>query len=558
MAILRKLLTSFLLVGIVQAATVKIPGATLNGAEEDDVESFSAIPFAQPPVGSLRLRPPQRLNESLGDFDATQSADACPQVIVSTESENFLFRLLAKAANLPFIQKASGQSEDCLTITVQRPKDTPSDAKLPVMFYIYGGGYQLGWSSMYDGTSHVQHGIDTGKPFIYVTANYRVNGFGFLPGKEVKENGAGNLGLLDQRLALEWVADHIASFGGDSSKVTIWGESAGAWSIFNQMSLYGGKLKYKGQNLFRGAIMASGGVLPSQPIDSPKAQEVYDRVVHHAGCDDADDTLECLRQVDYTTFLNAVSTAPSMLSYTALGLAYIPRPDGDSLPDSGEVLAKQGKYAQVPFITGNQEDEGTIFALFQSNLTTTEGLVDYFKQYYYAGASESELTELIETYGTGQAAITENSPYGTGTKNEIFPGYKRRAAIIGDLFFTLTRRFFLTTAHASRNTSSSWAYMSSYKSGTPILGTFHGADILEVTKGDDDSYATRCIRTHFVNFLYYLDPNGKGTAHYPFWPKWADGNKLMQFFADRSETTADDFREDSFEWYKKHLKALRL
>ncbi|KAM5345973.1 hypothetical protein ACJ41O_011834 [Fusarium nematophilum] len=558
MAIRILLLLTSLMTGLAQAALVKIPGATLNGLEEDDVESFSAIPFAKPPVGSLRLRPPERLTEPLGEFDATKPAGACPQMIMSLESEDFLFKLVGQIANLPFTQKASGQSEDCLTITVQRPKGTLPDAKLPVLFYIYGGGYQLGWSSMYDGTGLVQHGIDIDKPFIYVIANYRVNGFGFLPGKEVKQDGAGNLGLLDQRLALEWVADHIASFGGDASKVTVWGESAGAWSVFNQMSLYGGKLKYKGEHLFRGAIMASGGVLPSQPIDSPKAQEVYDRVVRHAGCGGAEDTLECLRHVDYTTYLNAVSSAPSMLSYTALGLSYIPRPDGHSLPDSAEVLAAQGSYVPVPVITGNQEDEGTLFALFQKNLTTTGGLVDYLQRHYYAGASESELTELIGTYGQGLEAVTENSPYGTGTKNEIFPGYKRRASIIGDLFFTLTRRLFQTAAQGRENVLPSWGYMASYNTGTPILGTFHGADILQVFFGIKDNYAARSIRTHFVNFLWHLDPNGNGTRRYPFWPKWEDGRKLMRFYSDRSETITDDFRGDSFDWIKEHTEAVRL
>ncbi|KAK7398691.1 hypothetical protein QQX98_011933 [Neonectria punicea] len=324
------------------------------------------------------------------------------------------------------------------------------------------------------------------------------------------------------------------------------------------MSLYGGERKYKDKNLFRGAIMASGGVLPSQPIGSPKAQQVYDRVVHRSGCDGAEDTLECLRQVDYTTYLNAVSTAPSMLSYIALGLTYIPRPDGRSLPDSGEVLAKQGKYVPVPVITGNQEDEGTMFALFQSNLTTTDGLVDYLKQYYYAGASKSELIDLIETYGTGLEATTQNSPYGTGAKNEIFRGYKRRAAIVGDLFFTLTRRLFLTAAHVGKNAPASWAYMSSYATGTPILGTFHGADILQVFYAIKDNYAARSIRTHFVNFLCDLDPNGNRTGQYPFWPKWEDEQKLIRFYSDRSETIDDDFRVDSFEWVKQNSEAIRL
>lgn len=413
---------------------------------------------------------------------------------------------------------------------------------------------------MYDGTDLINYGVEIGKPFIFVVANYRVNGFGFLPGKEVLQDGASNLGLLDQRMALEWVADNIEYFGGDPTRVSIWGESAGAWSVFNQMGLYGGDLKYKDKHLFRGAIMASGGILPAQSIDSPKAQAVYDRVVNRAGCDGTADTLECLRSVNYTTFLNAISAAPGMLSYTALGLDYIPRPDGYILPDSPEVLAAEGRYVPVPVIAGNLEDEGTLFSLFQSNLTNTKELSEYFKKHYYSNATIEELTGLIKTYGEGLLAITNNSPYRTGLLNEIFPGFKRRAAVIGDVFFSLTRRLFLTSAHNSNPNQASWAYLGSWNYGTPILGTFHGGDILQVFFGIKDNYAARSIRQYFINFVYHQDPNGDSgeTSVYPFWPDWRGGGEMMEFSHDKSWITLDDFRPESFEYISKHAKALHL
>ncbi|CRK15376.1 hypothetical protein BN1723_017425, partial [Verticillium longisporum] len=125
--------------------------------------------------------------------------------------------------------KVLTQSPDILAAT-GKPEGTKADAKLPVLYWIFGGGFQLGWSSMYDGTGLINHGVDLKKPFIFVAVNYRVAGFGFMPGKEILADGSSNLGLLDQRMGLEWVADNIASFGGDPSKVTIWGESAGAIS----------------------------------------------------------------------------------------------------------------------------------------------------------------------------------------------------------------------------------------------------------------------------------------------------------------------------------------
>lgn len=93
-----------------------------------------------------------------------------------------------------------------------------------------------------------------------------------MPGSEIRKDGASNLGLLDQRQGLEWVQDNIAAFGGDPSKVTIWGESAGAISVLDQMVLYDGNNKYNGKSLFRGAIMNSGSIVPADPVDCPKGQ----------------------------------------------------------------------------------------------------------------------------------------------------------------------------------------------------------------------------------------------------------------------------------------------
>lgn len=133
---------------------------------------------------------------------------------------------------------------------------------------------------MYDGTSLVLESVTQKKPIIFVAVNYRVGGFGFLPGKEILKDGSANLGLLDQRLGLQWVADNIASFGGDPEKVTIWGESAGSISVLDQMALYDGDNTYKGKPLFRGGIMNSGSVIPAEPVDCPKGQEVYDLVCY--------------------------------------------------------------------------------------------------------------------------------------------------------------------------------------------------------------------------------------------------------------------------------------
>ena len=411
---------------------------------------------------------------------------------------------------------------------------------------------------MYDGTSLINHAKSINQPFVFVAVQYRVAGYGFMPGKEIMAEGSGNAGLLDQRMGLEWVADNIAAFGGDPDKVTIWGESAGAISVLSQMILYEGDNTYKGKPLFRGAIMNSGSVIPTNPLDSPKAQAVFDKVAQTGGCANAADKLACLRALSSTDFLNAVTSVPGILSYNALALSYLPRPDGKAITQSPDALVLAGKYAPVPMIIGDQEDEGTLFGLFQPNLTTTRGFADYLQSYYFPGATADQLVQLVETYGTGLSAVANGSPFGTGLLNEIFPGFKRRAAVLGDLVFTLSRRVFLAGTSLIHRDVPSWSYLASYDRGTPVMGTFHASDILQVFYGVKDNYAANSIRTYYANFVHNLDPNVGVSGKYPTWPRWSEGNNLAHFFADKSALLKDNFRQVSFEWITNHIEALRF
>ena len=216
--------------------TVKIdfPQATIIGIP-GVVEQFAGIPFAQPPVGQLRLKPPQPITDPIGNVDATHNGAACPQLIFSSKINGLIpTSALGMLLDTPLFQKPLDEGEDCLFLNIHRPAGTTPDSQLPVLFWIFGGGFVLGWNYMYDGVPWVEQSIELEEPIILVTVNYRVGGFGFLAGKEIAADGSANLGLLDQRLGLQWVADNIAAFGGDPSKVTIWGESAG----MNPLLLY--------------------------------------------------------------------------------------------------------------------------------------------------------------------------------------------------------------------------------------------------------------------------------------------------------------------------------
>lgn len=411
---------------------------------------------------------------------------------------------------------------------------------------------------MFDGIDFINYGVEIEKPFVFVAVNYRVGGFGFMPGKEIEEEGSGNAGLLDQRMGLEWVADNVAAFGGDPSKVTIWGESAGSISVALQLTLFDGNYTYNGKPLFRGAIMNSGSFIPTKPLSSDKGQAVYDRVVEASQCSGAENSLECLRELSYGDFLNAANSVPNMMSYTSLALSYLPRPDGYTLTDSPDALMRENKYVSVPMIIGDVEDEGTLFAIFQPNLTSTKRLADYFHEYYFEDVAVEQLTELIETYGSGIEAVEQGSPFRTGLSNEIFPGFKQRAAIIGDLIFNIPRRMFLTASNNHHGSMPSWSYISSSGQGTPILGTFHGSDALLVFSGPKDEYATKSMRSYFINFLYSLDPNEEKETWLPDWPRWSQGHQLAQVFAERSGLLADNFRNDSYNWVAENVNSLRF
>lgn len=530
------------------------PEATVIGSSSNNIDSFNGIPFAQPPTGSLRLKPPKAIASSLGTVKATGIAKSCPQFYFSTDTSGFPVSVLGELANIPLFQKVTNAGEDCLTVSVRRPAGTAADAKLPVLVWIFGGGFELGSTQMYDGSTLVSASVGLDMPIIFVALNYRVGGFGFMPGSEILKDGSANLGLLDQRLALEWVADNIAEFGGDPSKVTIWGESAGSISVFDQMALYDGDNTYNGSPLFRAGIMNSGSIVPADPVDGSKGQAVYDTVVDNAGCSSASDTLECLRGLEYTKFLNAANSVPGILSYNSVALSYLPRPDGKTLTDSPENLVTSGKYASVPFIIGDQEDEGTIFALFQANITTTSQIVDYLKKLFFQNASEDQLKELVATYPD---TTTHGSPFRTGVFNNWYPQYKRLAAILGDLTFTITRRAFLKLAKEAKPDVAAWSYLSSYDYGTPILGTFHGSDILQVFNGILPNYASKSFHSYYMSFVYDLDPNSRA-KDFMEWPDWGTNQTLMQVFNNRGALLPDDFRQDTYNFILENVGSLHI
>lgn len=177
-------------------------GSKVIGYEAEGLSTFQGIPYAQPPVGPLRLRPPQPITTPLGTIDATQDAKACPQLLVNLNSSSLLESVAGQLINTPFGQKVLNADEDCLTLNIIAPPDAKPGDNLPVAFWMFGGAFALGWSSLFNGSSYVADSIAQNKPIIWVAVNYRVGGFGLMPGKELLAEGSTNLALRDQRLGM--------------------------------------------------------------------------------------------------------------------------------------------------------------------------------------------------------------------------------------------------------------------------------------------------------------------------------------------------------------------
>ncbi|KAJ7505885.1 Alpha/Beta hydrolase protein [Mycena galericulata] len=504
--------------------TVTLDAGTFTGTVgSPNTQSFLGIPFAQPPVGDLRFQLPATIPAYSGSYTATAFGLACPQQAIDLPILTGLPQEVVDDIVNSIYGLVFPDSEDCLTINVIKPATATSTSKLPVVAWIFGGGFELGSPSMYDGTTIVERSIAIGEPVIYVSMNYRVSAFGFLASAEVKAAGVGNLGLQDQREALRWIQKYISAFGGDPTKVTIWGESAGAISVSLQMLANGGNT----EGLFRAAFMESGSPIPVGSIDN--GQKYYDAIVDQTGCSGAADTLACLRTVPYATLKAAQNASPGIFSYQSLVLAWLPRADGVFLSDNPQRLVQQGLVAQVPFVTGDCDDEGTLFSLSTTNITTDAEFNQWIQTFWLPEATTAQAANFDTLYPSD---ITQGSPFDTGVLDALTPQFKRIAAFQGDGVFQAPRRFFQQTLSGRQN---QWAFLSKREKATPFLGSFHATDILNV-------YFDGELTDYLINFATNLNPNGNTV---PSWPAYTTATPNLMTFLDGlipTEITQDTYR----------------
>jgi len=305
--------------------TVQTPNGALTGLSGGDgVQRFLGIPYAKPPVGDLRWRAPQPAEPWAGTRDATRFGSSCPQ-----------------AADM---FGPASVNEDCLTLNVYSP-ETPSATPRPVLVYIHGGGFWSGAGSYYDGAVLARE-IDA----VVVTINYRLGVFGFLSTTGVRaENKALNFGLQDQFAALGWVQKQIGAFGGDPSRVTISGQSAGAGAACLAL------ISPKSAGLFHRAIMHSAPcTMATAPLS--KAIAKGDGMATKAGCPTGPGQMACLRSKPAADLLAA---AQITVPYKALSESFWPATiDGDTVPSAVMAALTRGQFQRVPVMLGTTQDEG--------------------------------------------------------------------------------------------------------------------------------------------------------------------------------------------------------
>lgn len=489
---------------------------------------FKGIPFAQPPMGELRWRPPVPVKPWNGERDATHFGAPC--------SQNTNGRILEQS------------SEDCLFLNVWTP-EWPLRSKLPVMFWIHGGGNYAGTASgtNFDGESLARHGV------IVVTANYRLTIFGFFAHPELTResphHASGNYGLMDQIAALQWIHDNIANFGGDPANITVFGQSAGAVdanvlmtspltkSLFHRVIAESGTVTRNPDDATL-KMTALGPVMkvkegPLTFSDTPLLAEAEHRGEELAGMLGAppSQSLKFLRQMPVGDLLKAVN-APRMSIGPANGIDV----DGWVLPKSpAEVFAK-GEEHRVALLIGNNARERT------PPKTATEDL-----QQAISGMYGSLAPKAFALYGGGADPL-----YG-GQATQWVVDTMYRCPVVAQLMW-----------HAPKNPS--WEYQFDRAvPGRETAGAVHGAEVPYVfgaldASGRGTAYAaadretSAAMQQYWASFAKTGDPNSGSSL--PVWPAFDAAARRYMEFTDRGPVSGEALRGPFCDLYIENVKRL--
>ncbi|KAF9877249.1 hypothetical protein CkaCkLH20_05515 [Colletotrichum karsti] len=412
--------------GVIQGISTNLPNGTAT------VNKFLGIPYAAPPTRFSRAEPPKPWMEFL---HTTEFGPACLQ--------NFGLNELGPRPELLetlFNTPKAPESEDCLTINIFAPATNSPKSTRAVLVFIPGGGWQLG-----HGRSDLS-AFAAYEDIIAITLNYRTNVFGFPSSPDIPVTER-NLGLYDQRLALDWIQQNIDSFGGDPSKVTIWGESAGSFAVDLHLKSYANELPL----LFRAAITSSGQ-MSFGPLALPFASDdkTWKQLASAVGCAN-DAGLDCMKDVSSEKLVNAMREKK---------ISFGPQTDNVTVLSNPAELWRGGQVVKVPILTGTVAEEGRGLVNDQVNLTT------FLDAYLPTGLVAKETRdEIVSVY-----------------RSSLTSDFDIASAIYTDYFWSCPQSILATTA-ASKGIST-WRYVfnTSILNLLPEeyawLGKFHGSEVI--------------------------------------------------------------------------------
>lgn len=526
----RGILTGAILLGLATAGSgntqvppvLQVDGGQLQGVVEDGVASYKGIPFAAPPVGALRWRPPQPIAPWSGVRHAAEFGANCMQGRFSPPPTR-------GASPAPGAAPAQTPSEDCLFLNVWRPASAGAGAKLPVMVWIHGGGFTGGSGSSPNtsGTQFARQGV------VLVSINYRLGRFGFFAhpalSRERPEELKGNYAYMDQIAALQWIQRNIAAFGGDRNNVTIFGFSAGGVSVH---SLLASPLA---RGLFNKAIAQSGGsrdsvltarpmredgVDPNYPVSAETIGIEFARSMGIEGTDQA--ALARLRALSAEEVLRG---APAQPGVNVPRHETTPMLDGKLVTETAETAYKARRQPRIPFMAGSNSADT---AGNRIRATTKEQFFARFGQWIaqakagYDPDGTAELATMVREANDdfGQAEPARFAASAFAAKGA--PAYRYRFS-------------YVQTAMRER-----------MRAGAP-----HGGEIAFVfgtlaarpgsTISPEDQEVSRMAQSYWVNFARTGNPNGAGL---PAWPRH-DPRKdfIFEFRPDGSAGAGPDARK---------------
>ncbi|KAH7138857.1 Alpha/Beta hydrolase protein [Dendryphion nanum] len=471
------------------------------------LNTFYGLRFAEAPVGPLRWKAPKPISPTFNSSNTLIEQNATAPGPTCVQGYPYWFN--------PDPGVPTG-SEDCLLLNVIQPANVSKHAKLPVAVTIHGGGYTIGDANGVMPYGQLKH---SNNGFVSVSIQYRLGAYGFLGSSLFQSQGGdANLGLLDQRLALEWVRKHIGSFGGDPEKIVIMGGSAGGGSVTSQLTMYGGADKPP----FRGAIAQFPWWQQHLPEKQLETQFKY--VLGAASCA----SLDCLRGLDEEALKNATKNSYA-LGYTkgdyGYGSFYYgPYVDGTIIQDLPSREFKSGRFAKVPVLVDHALYEGASFTNFSLN-TTTEEIRDFRIQFPDA---DEDFEEKVE------------SLYPAGTYNSTF---WRRAAWFGDFSINCPTYYIASSVAAQDLTVYKSVFSAGLQTHSAIF--FFLADLID-SPGYNATIAS-AVKDWYTSFAIHLDPNAESWSNVskPIWPRYNEGAEVMTMNYTQIGAVPDIYYDDT-------------